>query len=539
MNKKVDNKNKNTNRQMNNKVRTQRGRRDNRTKGDATVDASYESTKCGGSTPKSNDVRWYAKNPELLRSAASLPMSTVTGTALPFKYGESVPGVLTIDWIPSFQGDAASDAVNQAANSLYSYVVHANSRNQSYDPADLMMLVYAGAQAFSFFAHGVRAYGIARMFDQRNKYLPHGLLAAMGFDYVQLRDNLSKMWFDLNELVARLGQIWIPNDLPIVERWFWLNSHVYMDETTVKGQYYVFVPRQVYKYNETLSAQGGGLTPVTGWDPTKQNSWSVYMAVMNEMIDALLNSQDRGIIFGDILKAYGADRIYSVNSIDVDYMATPVHDMEVLMQIENSVSTTILAGNFMQIDGRMYHMGKDYNPGQGTGATPVKASSGNFGTSQAVLNFPFKEEPTPEQIMVATRLMTLGTNSILAPGTGQTRVESYMPGICGTEYVYAYRLFSFGASGKLSWTQISSKNSSYSDSILRGLHAFDHCPSLYYVDPGDLPDSNVWPRPVGKTTSPNPTASFTSYNNYTVINASTLAKMHSTAIYSELGVPVM
>lgn len=527
----------NNNRQ-NTKGKNQRTRTYTRTNSDKKVDQTYESTKCGGSTSKSNDVSWYAKNPELLKSAASLPMSTVTGNPLPFKYGESVPGVMAIDWVPSFQGDSASDAVNQAANSLYSYVVHANSRNQSYDSVDLMMLIYAGAQAFSFFAHGVRAYGVARMFDQRNKYLPEALLNAMGFNYFDLRDNLSKMWFDLNELVARLSQIWIPNDLPIVERWFWMNSHVYMDSSTVKGQYYVFVPKQVYKYNETLSPEGGALTPVTGWNPINKVKWSEYLAVMNEMIDALLNSQDRGIIFGDILKAYGAEKIYSVNSVDVEYVATPVYDMEVLMQIENSISCTILGGNFQQIQGRLYHMGADYNPGKGSGAKPIAIDDGNYGIKQAVLNFPFKEEPTPEQIMVATRLMTLGTRLILAPGTGQKRVESYMPGRCGTEYVYIYRIYSF-TNGKLDFVSVRSKGASYSASVLRGVHAFDHSPSLYYIDPSDLPTSNVYPTEVGKTAVPNPTSVFSEFNNYTVIDANTLSKMHSTAIYSELGVPVM
>lgn len=527
-----------SNNRQNSKGKSQRGKTANRTSNDRRTDQSYESTKCGGSTPKSNDVSWYAKNQELLKAAASLPMSTVTGNALPFKYGESVPGVMAIDWVPSFQGNAASDAVNQAANSLYSYVVHANSRNQSYDSVDLMMLIYAGAQAFSFFAHGVRAYGVARMFDQRNKYLPEALLNAMGFNYFDLRDNLSKMWYDLNELVARLSQIWIPNDLPIVERWFWMNSHIYMDSTTVKGQYYVFVPKQVFKYNETLSQNGGALTPVTGWNPNNKSTWAQYMTIMNEIIDALLNSQDRGIIFGDILKAYGAEKIYSVNAIDVDYMATPIYDEEVLMQIENSVSCTILAGNFLQVQGRLLHVGADYNPGKGTGAKPIAIDDGNYGIRQAVLNFPFKEEPTPEQIMVATRLMTLGLQSILAPGSSQTRVESYMPGICGTEYVYIYRIYSFTGT-TLDFKSVRSKGSSYSASVLRNMHAFDHCPSLYYIDPSDLPTSNAYPMDSSKTTSPNPTSAFSEFNNYTIIDANTLAKMHSTAIYSELGVPVM
>lgn len=528
----------NNNNRQRNKRNSQRGKMVDRTVDRNKVDASYETTKCGGSTPKSNDVRWYAKNPELLKAAASLPMSTVTGNALPFKYGESVPGVMAIDWVPSFQGLAASDAVNQAANSLYSYVVHANSRNQSYDSADLMMLIYAGAQAFSFFAHGVRAYGVVRMFDQRNKYLPEALLEAMGFNYYDLRDNISKMWFDLNELVARLGQIWIPNDLPVVERWFWLNSHVYMDSSTVKGQYYVFVPKQVYKYNETLTREGGGLSSVAGWNPTNRNTWATYMKVMNEIIDALLNSQDRGIIFGDILKAYGADKIYSVNAIDVNYVATPVYDMEVLMQIENSISCTIAAGDFRQIQGRLLHLGADYKPGEGTGAKPIAADGGNFGINQAVLNFPFKEEPTPEQIMVATRLMTLGLNAILAPGSGQSRIESYMPAVNGTEYVYVYRIFSFKGNS-LNYQTVRSKSSTFKDSTLRSLHAFDHAPTLYWIDPSDLPENNAYPIAPGKTMQPNPTTVFSEFNNYTIINVETLAKMHSTAIYSELGVPVM
>lgn len=113
---------------------------------------------------RSNDVLWYAKTPELLRSAASIPFSTTLGTKPEFTIPTAVPGVLQIDWAPTVGGMEARP-INQAANSIYSFTVHANSRNYSYDPADQMKMIIAGMQVFSALAAGIRAYGVMLNFS--------------------------------------------------------------------------------------------------------------------------------------------------------------------------------------------------------------------------------------------------------------------------------------------------------------------------------------------------------------------------------------
>lgn len=92
----------------------------------------------------SNDVKWYAKNPQMLAAAASLPYSNYSGMIMPsLLKGSTFPGVLAFYYDISLGGDDES-AVNQAKESMYSFVVHANSRNQSYDSTDLMILTLAG-----------------------------------------------------------------------------------------------------------------------------------------------------------------------------------------------------------------------------------------------------------------------------------------------------------------------------------------------------------------------------------------------------------
>lgn len=54
------------------------------------------------------------------------------------------------------------------------------------------------------------------------------------------------------------------------------------------------------------------------------------------MLNALLTNPDAGLISGDILKAYGSNGVLQVNPLASDYSLTPVHDMDILMQIRNA-----------------------------------------------------------------------------------------------------------------------------------------------------------------------------------------------------------
>lgn len=543
----------------NNKVKREQPRKDNRSKRvnlDNERVSKFDKLETSGpqkmkDSCASNDVRWYATNPELLKAAASLPFSQTTGQPLGFAgsgtqmttdLGYTVPGVMSLFFLPTL-GGGNTDALNAAKDSMYSFVVHANSRNTSYTSADLMEVVIAGANVFAAWASGVRAYGTMRLYDQRNKYLPSALITAMGFKPDDLRSNLSRMWFDLNELAARMSQIWIPNTLPLLDRWFWLNSNVYMDSTSVKGQYYVFTQSRFLGYAPDLSPNGGVLTWVntdgsinrdsgkTAYSNQVGNTWDGYMTMMNGLISALVDSEDRGIIMGDILKAFGSDKIYAVNPVDVNYQITPVYDREVLTQIENATVFDRVYTSIYEDAGT----GRLLQGAWTTGFTaPAPSSWDEIAPDQAILNFHQLEVPTPEQIMVATRLMSLGT----LDSKVNISQFGYEPETAGTEYVLRIHYYQYTKTGTLNAIRMYTRNNSASNpqatlgSVFAEM-AFDWAPWHYSVS-GTLPTASA-----PALVKPTITFALGDYDNYTVVTTAELKKMHNTALYSELGVPII
>lgn len=511
------------------RVKKEQPRKDSKTKRvnyDNERESKFLKDEAKWKDARSNDPSWYAKNPELMKSAASLPFSVTTGELLPFSgnYYHSVPGVMAIYFQHSI-GEANTDAINAAATSMYSYVVHANSRNTSYEAADLMMVVLAGMDVFSLVAAGIRAYGTMRNYDQRNKYTPDALVTAMGFNPQDLRANLSKMWFDLNEVVARISQIWIPNTMPVLDRWFWLNSNIYKDSESIRGQMYVLAQDYFWIYNPTIMQTGGGLSIVSNSGAVSSDSsdrfsfakgdvtWDQYMTVLNGMISALLNSEDRGTIMGDILKAFGADKIYALNPITSDYQVLPTYDREVLTQIENAdmVQGSLTPIGIYQKNGRI----ENY---------PRVVTSPGTNKGLSILNFHQSELPTEAQVMVATRLKALGEKMVSDGDTSYPAVET-----TGTEIVTSAKVFAYNESGSL----LSADYDAYQPYTSVDIKTvatelvFDWAPWIYSV--WDVNGSSVTPV----------TWAFGDYDQYTSVDVETLKKMNNTALYSLFGVPII
>lgn len=511
----------------------------------ARVDKVEKGIRSIAETDQSNDVSWYASNPELLRAAASLPFSTVTGDNLT-RYSLSnenvgIPGIMALYWSPSIGGDF-TDPINQAADSVYSYVVHANSRRTSYVAEDLMLTILGGANLFSFIAHGIRAYGVARMYDQRNSYLPDGLLRMMGFDPQDIRKNLSQIWFDLNEIIARSNQIWIPNNMPIIERWFWLNTNIFQDSESIKGQYYLFCPDTIYAYSDNNHSQGtslinvsSGVVAATGdlfttarpQGQTSLRTWQQYMNTVNLLFDQLINSEFRGVMFGDILKAYGADKIYALKPIPVDYTVVPVYDKEVLTQIENCMSIPAAPVAFTQDINSQRIVSTNLSTFTNYSGSTVTVSSSNDTTvayipGTQVLNFHQKETPSPEQIMVATRLKPMNwikRGDVIIPATAGSEIIDYIitlkhkwvNNIPQPEY-FTYSQSRYSQSG----------NSPLN--VVNNISAFDWAPWVYYTS-------------ADKTG--NVSMALGDWDNWTSISSTDVMKMHQAALYSEFGVPVL
>lgn len=471
-----------------------------------------------------NDIAWYSANPELLRAAAQMGFSNYTGEQIQGT-GLGVPGVMAMYWCP----DIPEYAANIAANDQYSFVVHANSRNTRYNSPDLMILELAGMQVFSAIAAGMRAYGIMKKYPGLNAYRPDVLVRAMGFDANDLRSNLSQMWFDLNNLISQSKQIWIPNTVPLNNRWFWLNSNVYMDGNSAKDQYYLFVQGRFFQYSETSSSTGGQLVTVPGWDPqTSTVTWDAFVTMVQTMINALIDSEDRGIIFGDILKAYGEEKIFALNPITADFSVEPEYNAEVLTQIENCTITgspqNLMLGVTQTNERGVY-------PLYGFGAAPTNAPL--YGKSFSILNFHQADYPTADQIVIATRLTSLGYASDTG-GTPESPTYNTHPAVRGTEVVYGCALFGYeyGVNGR-TLSQVNSQfttSTGLSVSTVFNWAAFDWAPWLYQI-PATRPFD-----PSQTEVGFEPTMMFGDYSNWAVITMKDLQKLHTMASLSLFGV---
>lgn len=523
-----------------------------------------------------NDVAWYAKNPELLKAAGSYGFSYLTGSKLPFTgtvdgYGKYVPGIMSIEWCPAFGGPSI-EVVKKAADQIYNFTVHGNSRNTKYAASDMFVTIIATSNCFNMVAAMIRAFGVMKKFSDRNDYTPKGLVTAMGFQYEDLKANLSDMWFDINEMVASLGQLWLPKDMPYVARQFWMNSNVYTDAANPKAQYYLYTQARYFMYQDIQFATGTSLSTAYYVDASGNShpfypgankyTWAMWKQVFQTCLNALIQAEDRGTMLGDILKAYGRENLYTVSEIPADYSIDFTYSPEVLSQIENCTVSSAYA-TFGGLKQDSQGMLEAY--WISTRADKISDETGLM-TDQMVLNFHQAETPTPEQIMVATRMSTVGGTVITAmPCVGAaaykpdysnpksqaiTNYAIVVPRETGTEVAIGIKVWykdeiTAGSPSMMSnavMTPVPNKGSEMTPPYMcinqfAQWAAFDWAPWIY-ISAVDS-DSTGTPSNTGSGYIDNPTVlAIGDYDNYTILSAGDLHKLHTAAVYSEFGVPM-
>lgn len=541
-----------------NNVKREQPRKDSRTKR-INLDNARESKverdiRRDSQKTTANDIQWYSRNPELLRSSASLPFAKVLGAQVAGNQSIPVPGIMKFVYSPTLGSNM--QILNQCANQTYSYLVHANSRNYNYDAPDLMLLIAAGTQVFSIIGSMMRAYGAVKYYQERNMYVPDPLIQAMGFNPTDLRRNLGRAWFDINNLVDQSKQIWIPNTMPIVDRWFWLNTSVFSDAEGDVAQLYLFVQDNYWMLSEKVST-GTALVPLqidgTVFNPAYSYSgltWEQWVNAAQTMINQLINSQDRGIIFGDILNAYGSDKIRALQPIPADFVVGPTYNMEVLMQIENITLGGGPKGYIQDVDNNVIvplHLWD-----RTTGYTM------DFKTvSNPILNFHVPSQPSPEMVVVATRAMAAGQSIVQAnyikPDNTIGQVQSLFTSVYGTEVVQAVVTYKYklnGSNWELSisnsgsgWAMVSypsgtnnvGPTAKWSVDWCADLSSFDWHPFVYIT-----PRTEVTQITDGATNGAPTIFSgvIGDLDNFIRISDSELEKLHNMALFSLLGVPV-
>lgn len=488
----------------------------------------------------SNDPSWYAKNPQLLKDAASLAFSNRSGDYLNlgvnqrYDYTGANPGILTMYWMPSlgklaggYEPNAATDAVNMAALNIYSYVRHANSGSANYDAPDLMMAILAADSAFATIAHLIRIYGIARLYDQKNRYLPKALLKSMRVNPDEIINNLAKFRYGINNLIAKASVIWVPSNMSLVTRHFWMNSNIYKDSDSEKAQMFAFVPWHAWCFEPKTSETGSSLSNLS-------LDWSSYtldqiLYSVNSLLDPLISDEDMGIMFGDMLKAYGKENLYSLNMIDENYTVLPVFNKEVLMQIHNATALPIAAGGVVQSDTGVIYQLTAYRPTTQFGLAQC------FGPKKFIFDYQ-DMIPEPENIMVSSRLMQFvplngGKDKLLYSST-----EGIAPWVmCGSERIFAFEVHYYDKQGNLASKFFHSfmyEADATEESIMELLARFNWAPRVYMMSDFSYDTTT---HAVSRTLD----ICVGDMDNYTIVDFDVIQKMHETAVLSEFDVPLM
>lgn len=513
---------------------------------------SYKGSKVDGKDMKcepatNNDASWYHASQKLLNDAGRFSFNNPAGINVPITpadtdvvtwqenvTGHYIPGIATI---PMFTGPGVStdnhSAVNIAAKNLYSYVRFQNSGHANFDPADLMLYFLSMDSAYQWYATLLRLYGTIQYYNARNRYYAEALVTAQGFDYADLIKHLPDLRYTINRYVRQIGTLCVPGNLSIIKRHAWLFSNVYLDHDDPKAQIYMYTPAGLHFYNEL---DGAGRLDFVPWRSLSTNcndngtinktylDYEDIVGVCNTMTKYLMTSEDIGIMSGDVLKAYGAEKLYTLSMIDSDFTVIPSYNQEVLTQIRNATLNNFRAedivASYMGISqdtttGALVWdpqiMSSQYDP-----ASSKDQAHQIFDTNgKTIIDLPMSN-PSPDDVMIATRL-TCMPQAIKSNGN--------ITFICGTEVACSARVWTFTrlSDGEVIVGWVDVPRICNTTETLCEISTFDKHPFVYAITYKG--DSGWSYKMLGDL------------ENYSVISDIELQKLHEVAILSEWDVP--
>lgn len=491
---------------------------------------------------KFNDVSWYTKNDQMLKDAASYSYNRPIGYPLPspfpgvqqYNAASAVPGIMSL-WIspvPGVSQDANSPA-NLAANNIYAYVRYMNSGAKNYDQADLMLYLLAMDSMYYMWNWGKRIYGYMTQYSQYNIYLPKGIAEADCIDWDSFYANPAEFRYYLNMIAAKISSFCVPAVMPFFIRHSWMFSNIYKDSDSNKAQMYMFTPTFYYVYDETGSKYGGQLVAkrlksISSFGTASGRlTYTQYKAAMDSMVNAVSYSEDIGVMSGDILKAYGQEKLFKLAPVTEDYTVTPVYNEEVLNQIHNSNILPAFIDGAINETNNNFTITQDPNTGflKWLPVTTTSVGQSELMTpSNYMINMPW-DDVTPANTMVGTRLTCAYTIS--------TDKKSLTVEACGTEVVNRQIVLTQRTDGQFhsvsldasDWfIDVTNLTTSLFDLVaFTRFSNFDWHPLYPIIAKNDNGTTYI--------------GRLGDINNYTVMTPDDLANLHLTAILSEFNIP--
>lgn len=155
------------------------------------------------------------------------------------------------------------------------------------------------------------------------------LVRAYGGDYADLQNHIADFRALINLFAQRLGAFYVPAVMPIIQRHLWLGLNIFKDHDLARSKLFIFRPEIYYVFNNAAGSLDGVKLPLS-------MKFTDYRDAVNRIINALVSSEDIGIMSGDILKAYGASNMVQLPMIDENFAIEPIFSQEVLSQINGA-----------------------------------------------------------------------------------------------------------------------------------------------------------------------------------------------------------
>lgn len=382
-----------------------------------------------------NDPGWYADSVDLRSAYFSYPFASPLG--INFQSGNAkldqsaIPGVMAYYFVPTIGvTNSASDAVNVAAQRLYSYVRYANSGHANYDATDLMIYLLAMDSIEMYAEYLKRVYGMLLKYSKTNWYTPDSMLIANGVNPKDLQKHIPDLLGYIRLFIAKASALAVPANVSLNKRHAWMCRHMWVDNpNSSKAQTYMFVPSAFYRF--MLDSTGAGKLAQTDFiNPEMVNvgpkltlkTFDQLVKFGDQLLDSVIAQEDFGIMSGDIMKAFpNSYRI--IDDITQDWQVPFDYSAEVLSQIENATVYSSVSGidvtqvtptpgegaGYLQsnpIVGMTLFFNGNGSSTMLTNSTALQPlfQAGYLNTARAMLNF-HHENPTQDEVAVATRLM--------------------------------------------------------------------------------------------------------------------------------------
>lgn len=384
-----------------------------------------------GSSNRSGSASPYALTPQLASDAGNLAFGRPLGAPIDlereFNDGSllpaasqvrpamtSIPGLMVFEWMPTIGiSKSTTSPVSLAGRKMYYFVRHMNSGHANYDAVDLTNYLVAVDSALYMFAYFRRIYGLLNVYSPLNRYFARAAVEALGFSFNDLQANVANLRYALNMFAAKFAALCMPAGLGYYRRHMSLSDYLISDGPTAKAQTYAFRPNGYYVWTEGNATEWYlKYTQIKRTGAPKVLEFADVISIMNEILEPILASEDFNIMSGDILKAYGPESVIGMAQVPEDYLTIPVYDETALEQIQNMTIVTMdwAYGNKTDAIDGCASFAQDFDIHQSTTKDflvydPAFVTTEVL-TRRQLLNF-YKENPSPEDVLNATRLMAM------------------------------------------------------------------------------------------------------------------------------------